>query len=181
MNKRSFGWMNPKLEIEDTGRYGKGAFAKEDIRKGDILFVVGGYILTVEDENTFGDDLADKPMELSDYFSIGPLKPSHMELMPSHIVNHSCDPNVGFKGQVFLVAMRKIKKGEELAYDYAMSMHPHSDRKLVYTIECRCGSKKCRGTVTEHDWKIPDLQKRYDGYFQWFLQEKINRLARKRR
>jgi len=31
----------------------------------------------------------------------------------------------------------------------------------------------CRGKVTFNDWKIPEIQKRYDGYFSWYLQEKI--------
>ncbi len=34
----------------------------------------------------------------------------------------------------------------------------------------------CRGAVTEHDWQIPGLQRRCDGWFQWYLQEKINAL-----
>ena len=172
--------MNPKLEIKDTGRYGKGVYAREDVKKGDILFVIGGYVLTVEDENRFDDDMKDKPMELSEYFSIGPLDPDDMKYLPSHIVNHSCDPNVGFKGQVFMVAMKKAKIGEELTFDYAMGMHEHKDRKNKYTIECLCGKKKCRGLITEHDWKMPELQKRYDGYFQWYLQEKIDKLKRKK-
>jgi len=35
-------------------------------------------------------------------------------------INHSCEPNVGFAGNVVLVAMRDIEAGEELTTDYAM-------------------------------------------------------------
>jgi hypothetical protein len=35
-------------------------------------------------------------------------------------------------------------------------------------------SSQCRGTVTGYDWKIPELQERYDGYFSLYLQDKIN-------
>jgi len=45
--------------------------------------------------------------------------------------------------------------------------------KKPYRFECQCGSKKCRKVVTWNDWKIPSLQKRYSGYFQWYLEEKI--------
>ena len=35
-------------------------------------------------------------------------------------VNHSCAPNMGFNGQVVLVAMRDVEPGEELTFDWAM-------------------------------------------------------------
>jgi uncharacterized protein len=171
--ERNFSWMNPKLEVRDTKKYGKGVFAKEDIKKGDMLFVMGGYILTIEDENNLKGVVADKPIEISDQFSIGPRNASDLKKMLQHYVNHSCEPNAGFKGQIFMVAMKNIKKGEEICYDYAMVMNSSEDSNSYFTFDCKCGSKKCRGKITEDDWKLPDLQKRYNGYFQWFLQEKI--------
>jgi hypothetical protein len=33
-------------------------------------------------------------------------------------MNHTCNPNVGFNDKDDFVAMRKIKKGEELSWDY---------------------------------------------------------------
>jgi uncharacterized protein len=35
-------------------------------------------------------------------------------------INHSCEPNVGFSGNVVLVAVRDIRHGEELTTDYAL-------------------------------------------------------------
>src|SRR3712207_7030431 len=35
-------------------------------------------------------------------------------------INHSCEPNVGFAGNVVLIAMRDIDAGEELTTDYAL-------------------------------------------------------------
>lgn len=188
--------MNPKLEVrrtekygkeirpkfqgekkvyENTGEMGEGVFAKKDIKKDETLMVMGGYILDIGDENKLEGIVADKPIEISENFSIGPLKPSDMKLMPQHYINSSCDPNAGFKGQIFLVAMRDIEKGEEIVYDYAMVMHSNDKSNSYFKIKCLCGSEKCRGYITEDDWKIPELQKKYDGYFQYFLQEKINK------
>lgn len=96
MSQRPFSWMNPKLEIRATDKYGsggKGVYALEDIEKDAVLFVMGGYILSIEDENTLRGVVADKPIELSPNFSIGPLRPSDLDRMPQHWVNHSCDPN----------------------------------------------------------------------------------------
>ncbi len=167
--------MNPKLEVRETAKYGKGVFAKKNISKGETLIVMGGYILTIEDDNNLRGVVADKPIEISDIFFIGPTKPSDLELMPQHFVNHSCNPNAGFKGQIFMVAMRDIKSDEEIFYDYAMVMNPFETSNSYFRMECKCGSKKCRGFITEDDWEIPKLQKNYNGYFQYFLQEKINK------
>jgi hypothetical protein len=186
--------MNPKLVIKKINKYGKanfpkvgsggkvyekktgegfGVFADDDLKKGTTLFVMGGYILTIEDENDLSGIVADKPIEISEDFSIGPRSSSDLPKMPQHYVNHSCDPNAGFKGQIFMVAMKNIKKGAEIVYDYAMVMHTNERSDSFFTFDCVCGSKKCRHVVGENDWKIMSLQEQYDGYFQYFIQEKI--------
>jgi len=50
----------------------------------------------------------------------------------------------------------------------------------LFTMECQCDHPNCRKLITEDDWQQPDLQRRYDGYFQWYLQEKIDKLNRVR-
>lgn len=181
--KKPFSWMNPKLEVKNTKKYGKGVFAKKNIRKDEMLFVMGGYILTVDDDNNgLEKEAIDKPIDISDYFFIGPRNKRDLEMMPQHYVNHSCTPNAGFKGQIFMVAIRNINKGEEIFYDYAMVMSPNENSNSYFKMKCLCGSKNCRGYITEDDWEIPKLQKRYKGYFQWYLQEKIkkNKLSKKK-
>lgn len=175
---RMFSWMNPKLEIRETGHYGKGVYATGEIAADEMLFVMGGYVLSIEDENNLRGVVADKPIEISEHFSIGPRRSADLVRMPQHYVNHSCEPNAGFKGQIFLQAMRRIEPGEEITYDYAMSMHSNPESSSFFTMECRCGRPVCRGVVSENDWSIPELQQRYDGWFQWFLQEKIDRTKR---
>jgi uncharacterized protein len=59
-------------------------------------------------------------------------------------INHSCDPNCVTEqddnGRVWIIALRDIKPGEELTYDY-----------LLYDGDddapCHCGSPQCRGTM----------------------------------
>jgi len=173
-----FSWMHPTLEVRATHRYGQGVFATANLAKGKILIVMGGCILTVEDENALEGVVANKPIELSDRFSIGPRTPDELARMPQHYINHSCDPNCGFNGQIFLVAMRDIQAGEELAYDYAMVMHSSPDSVNYFSMTCECGSPLCRGKVAEDDWQRPDLQAHYAGYFSWFLQGRIDRQKR---
>lgn len=85
--------------------------------------------------------------------------------------NHSCDPNIAVQGQIVFVAMRDIDAGEELTHDWATT------DDLDYVMDCRCGSARCRGTVTGRDWRKRALQDRYRGRFCWFLQRKIDALT----
>jgi len=170
--KRPFSWMNPKLETRNTGGYGKGVFAKKDIKKEELLCVFGGYIKSIVEEELLENSVSDEGVQISEEFCLGVLNPKELE--DASFFNHSCEPNAGFKGQIFLVAMKNIKKDEQVAFDYAMVLSKTKNAKF-YKTKCLCASKKCRGYITENDWKNTKLQKKYSGYFQWYLQEKINK------
>lgn len=63
-------------------------------------------------------------------------------------LNHSCDPNCEvdeIRGRVWLFALRDIAPGEELVWDYNL----YDDDAPA---PCRCGSKKCRGTMYSREW-----------------------------
>ena len=85
-------------------------------------------------------------------------------------VNHSCDPNVGMGGDVVLVSMRDIAAGEELTIDYALFLGDPG-----FAMECQCGAAACRGVVTGTDWMRPEVQRRYRGWFSWWLRREIAR------
>ena len=82
-------------------------------------------------------------------------------------LNHSCEPNVGFGGNSVLIAIRDIEAEEELTTDYALF------DDFDGSMECHCGPLLCRGRIDGRDWKRNDLQKRYRGYFSWYLERKI--------
>lgn len=164
-----YSWMNPKLEVRESPLGGRGVFACEGIEADEMLFVMGGYILTLEEDNDLRGVVADKAIEISDYFFIGPRDEKDLERMPQHFVNHSCEPNEGFKGQIFMMAMRTIDPGEEITYDYAMVMCPNPESNSFFSMPCRCGRVSCRETITEDDWEITELQERYYGWFQWYI------------
>jgi hypothetical protein len=72
-------------------------------------------------------------------------------------VNHSCDPNLGWSGDV-LVTLRPVEADEELVVDYAMSTADPD-----WFLRCHCPSYRCRQMVEGTDWRIPQLQQRYAG------------------
>ena len=170
--KYKFHWLNPKLKPQKANERGFGLFAKQDIAKDELLIVFGGYVLPLKEEEKLPGKLSDNGVQISEDLSLCVVK---LEEYAGHnFLNHSCEPNAGFRGQIFIKAIKKIKEGDEVAIDYAMVLY-HSKNAPPYHLECKCGKKKCRGIITDNDWKKPELQTKYDGYFQYFIQEKINK------
>lgn len=167
MKPQLFSWMNPKLKVKKTTKYNNGVFASRQCKKGEVLAIFGGYVMTIKEEEVLPEDVKDLSLQISDDFVIGPSKKE--EIGPADFFNHSCEPNAGFDGQIFLVAMRKILPEEEITFDYAMTV----GGKIPYSFECLCETKRCRKTITNCDWKKPELQKKYKGYFQLYLNKKI--------
>ena len=68
-------------------------------------------------------------------------------------INHSYDPNCDVDittRAIWIVALRHIRDGEELTYNYGYAYDPDSYRDFP----CRCGAKHCCGYI---------LAKRYWG------------------
>jgi SET domain-containing protein len=62
-------------------------------------------------------------------------------------INHSCEPNCEPRvedGHIYIYALRDIREGEELCYDYAYEREA-DEKDALYP--CRCGSPRCRGTI----------------------------------
>ena len=160
----SLSWLNPNLEARESESHGYGVFARQNIAINQWLAVFGGHIMKLADEPA-----GNYAMQIADDLVIG--SPSIALNDPAEFFNHSCNPNSGLKGQILLVALRDILAGEQVCFDYAMTLNLAN-----HCFACHCGSSHCRGVVTGEDWKLPELQQRYDGYFSWYIQEKINRL-----
>ncbi len=125
----------PELEVKDTHKYGKGLFAKEDIKKGRRIWILEGKELTL---NKLVDRLNANKEMIDDPFQIG--RKTYMDLNKfSRIFNHSCDPTGGIRNTSELFALRDIKKGEEITYDYSLTISPTD-----WQMKCKCGSKICR-------------------------------------
>lgn len=62
-------------------------------------------------------------------------------------LNHSCYGNVGFDKHGDFIAIKSIKSGEELAYDYGLI---ESNPKFKMT--CFCKNENCRKIITGKDW-----------------------------
>jgi SET domain-containing protein len=159
-------FISPKAAVKESHIHGKGLFAVETIRKGEIVCVKGGHIFNRKMLEELKDALGPAEIQIADDLFIGPV--DRIQRDGSMIFsNHSCDPNIGVQGQIVFVAMRDIKSGEELTHDWATTDDDS------YEMECKCGASGCRRIITGQDWKRKDLQLRYKGFISWYLLQKI--------
>ena len=160
-------WFSPKIEKRQSAIHGRGLFAREAIARDEIVIVKGGYVLTKAQRDAVSIELGPAEIQITEDLFIGPTTRAEREGGMMHL-NHSCDPNLGLQGQIVFVAMREIAEGEELKIDYAMT----DDEP--YEMVCGCEAETCRKIITGFDWKNPEIQARYDGYFSWFIQRRID-------
>jgi len=145
---------------------GQGLLAVVPIAKDEIVAIKGGHIVDTPTLRSLPERLRNSEVQIADGFHLVALEEAEYEPVMLFL-NHSCEPNVGFAGNIVLVAMRDVGKGEELTTDYAL-FDDHDD-----TMPCHCGTPSCRGTISGRDWRDPRLQRRYRPYFSWYLQRRL--------
>jgi hypothetical protein len=134
-------WITPKaVKGRDSAIAGRGLVATEAIAQGEVVAVKGGHIVITEDLRSLSEHLQNSDVQIADHLHLAARTEDEYESVMLFL-NHSCEPNVGFGGNVLLVAMRDIESGEELTTDYAM--FDDYDRSL----ECCCGRPACRGRI----------------------------------
>ena len=169
MTKLSF--LSPKTEKRNSAIHGFGLFAVSSIKKGETVAIKGGYIMTRDEWANIQSDIGDAAeIQLSDDLVIAPRHQNEFDGCMMAL-NHSCDPNVGVDGQITYVTMRDISAGEQLCLDYAMI------DDLDGAMDCNCNTPHCRKIVDGKDWQLPDLQRKYKGYFATFITKKIKKLS----
>lgn len=148
-----------KIAIRESGIQGKGIFAEEAIKKGQLIQYITGKKVkklpkTKEESlsipNWFG---------LSRHFWIDP------EQGPFRYLNHSCEPNAAIKGTKSLVAMRDIAEGEEVTMDYSMT-----DADPLWEMECSCEATRCRKTIRSIHSIPTEIFKRHMPYIPRYFQ-----------
>jgi uncharacterized protein len=163
-------YRSPKTEVRESKIHGRGLFATADIAEGEVVAVKGGHIVSREQlREQVTQRLGPVEIQIGDDLFITPVTQGQRDGSMLYS-NHSCNANLGMRGEITFVALRDIRAGEELTHDWVTTDDDD------YSVQCKCGSPQCRGTLTGKDWQRPELQKRYAGYFSAYLAEKIARL-----
>jgi hypothetical protein len=125
----------PGLRVVRSSIDGYGVVAARDFTPGDVVAVVDGDLWHADDDR---DDRYSLWLG-DDWF--------YDMLDQTRWINHSCDPNCEVEagveggGWARIVAIRTIRAGDELAYDYGFTADVAEP--------CRCGAPCCRGYIVD--------------------------------
>ncbi len=124
-----------RLVVKDTKKYGKGVFANAEIQNGEVIHVLSGERMDV---GQLVDKVLSGKENIDDACQFG--RRTFFDLDEfSRTFNHSCDPTAGIRKNSELFALRDIKTGDEVTFDYSLTIAP-----TEWSMKCKCGSKICR-------------------------------------
>lgn len=139
------------FEVRKSKIHGRGVFATRKIHAGErIAEYVGEKITPRESDRRYPDD-PDKPHHTF-LFTVDDktVVDANFGGNSSRWINHSCDPNcesVIENGRIYIDAIKDIRKGQEIYYDYCLTLGDRHTPAAKKRHTCLCGSAKCRGTL----------------------------------
>lgn len=138
--------------------HGNGVFAVRDIPKGERIVEYRGRRLThAQADRRYGNDTDTGHtflFTLNDRYLVDGGDGGNV----ARWINHSCSPNCQAwivehasgdprKDRVVIESRRAIHRGEELTYDYGITLEEKQTPELKRIWACRCGSRRCTGTL----------------------------------
>ncbi len=142
----------PKIVVRSSRIHGRGVYAGRRLAKGERIIEYKGEVISWrEADRRPPSDPADPNHTF--FFALD----DHRHVIDAGVdgnaarwINHSCAPNCETTeddGRVFIEALRDIRAGEELSYDYGLIIDERITPTLKKQHQCRCGTKDCRGTM----------------------------------
>ena len=144
-------------KIKKSNIDNRGLCAAKNIKKDSKIIYYKGKIITkteTEKNPKYDNEKAIYLFNLNTRYDLD----GDFEYNTARLINHSCNPNCEVTGKglkLWIFALRDIKKGEELSYDYGFS---YDENYKDYI--CRCGAKNCCGYIIREGsrWR---LKKKY--------------------
>lgn len=143
----------PKSELYEVRRskiQGRGAFAIKPIRTGQIVDEYWGQRITHEEADRRYDDNQGRHHTFLFVLDDDTVLDARYGGNDARFINHSCDPNCETEiedGHIYIKAIKPISPETELTYDYRFEWQDEYEPEDIRYYACRCGSKKCRGTI----------------------------------
>lgn len=141
----------PLYSVRRSGIHGRGVFAARDIPKGTRILEYRGVRISYDRAAELYSEDEDQPthtflFEIDDDTVIDAAQRGNA----ARWINHSCAPNceaVDEGGRIYIEALRRIRAGEELGYDYNITLEERHTAAERRRWACLCGARVCRGTL----------------------------------
>jgi SET domain-containing protein len=141
----------PLYAVRRSGIHGRGVFAARDLPKGTRILEYRGVRISYDRAAELYSEHEDQPthtflFEIDDDTVIDAGQRGNA----ARWINHSCAPNceaVDEGGRIYIEAIRGIRAGEELGYDYNITLEERHTAAERRRWACLCGARNCRGTL----------------------------------
>lgn len=145
--------LSPLITVYDSPIHGRGVRAVMPIKKGSrVIEYLGERVTHAEADRRYDLKGEDDGHTFLFIASDRVVIDAGVNGNEARYINHSCAPNcetVIERSRVFIEAIRDIKPGDELGYDYQLTWESTDDPKELENYACRCGAKRCRGTMLD--------------------------------
>ncbi|HLO33322.1 MAG TPA: SET domain-containing protein-lysine N-methyltransferase [Anaerolineales bacterium] len=166
-------WKDPRIEFKESRISGNGMFAREPIKEGETVCIVGGTVMTDSEFAAFQTThRLYNSIQIDDHLHL--VEDPEITRYLEGSMNHSCDSSAWMDDEVTLVARRDIEPEEEVTVDYALFT---TQSNWMLDNRCHCGSPYCRRVITGDDWRREDVQERYRNHFSPFINRRIEDLG----
>jgi SET domain-containing protein len=140
-----------RIQVRRSGVHGRGVYAIALIKKGETLIEYKGQMITWKQaERRHPHDPKDPDHTFYFHIDDDHVIDAKFGGNAARWINHACHPNCEsdiVDNRVYIKALRAIKPGEELFYDYGLVIDERYTPKVKKQFACRCGARDCSGTM----------------------------------
>ena len=152
--------MPKKIQAKRSKIHGTGVFAKKDIAKGEVVIEYKGLLRSHAEVDAAYQDVEDSGHTFLFTLNEDYVIDANIDGNAARWINHSCSTNCQAvhqenakgklkKDRIFIEALRDIKAGEELTYNYGIRLAEPHTKKQKKLWRCLCGSENCTGTLLQ--------------------------------
>lgn len=150
-----------KIHVGDSPIAGKGVFVSEPVKAGEVITQIDGKVVKRHIRTEKGS------ARFANWIGMGEgvwLNPNKTKF---RFLNHSCKPSAAIVDGHQLIALKDLKEGDEVTFDYSLT-----DTDVNWRMECSCGAENCRKVIQPIYFVPPEVFKtHYPNIPQYFQHE----------
>lgn len=134
-----------QVVFKSSAIHGTGGFARADIPSGTRVIEYVGELITKQESLARCERSNEYIFAIDDQHDLD----GNVDWNPARFLNHSCEPNCEaqfLEGRIWLVAIREIRAGEELTFNYSYDLEDYREHP------CHCGAKSCVGYIVAEEF-----------------------------